>query len=50
MTNKLSVVGGVLDQVKIRLDQPQVEFELGLSLAIEKVTMETAKKMHSKFK
>ena len=26
-------VGGVLDQMKIRLTQPQVELELGLSLA-----------------
>ena len=36
LPNKLSWVGvdGVLDQVKIRLTQPQVELELGLSLAI----------------
>ena len=36
LQNKLSqVVGGgwVLDQVRIRLTQPQVELELGLSLA-----------------
>jgi hypothetical protein len=28
------LVGGVLEQMKIRLTQPQVELELGLSLAI----------------
>ena len=35
LPNKLSLVGGggVLDQMKIRLTQPQVELEVGLSLA-----------------
>jgi hypothetical protein len=38
LQNKLSRVGvgGVLDQMKIRLTQPQVELELGLSLAKNK--------------
>ena len=31
-------VGGVLDQLKIRLTQPQVELELGLSLATKTIT------------